>query len=317
MRSVRTSTHAWSLLLVGFVTALLGPSIIGAAWAQQAPTATADSARGFQYELAGQLSGTQSAFKDWQEGGLNTLSFSVGVNGTAEREAGRWTQRHDLRLGFGLLRTEADEDGEPIRKSEDQIRLESNLRYAGDGFFRLFEPTISARLRTQFAKGFDYTDNPFPTGSPSAGQDPPVQISEFFAPAFLTQTLGLTYAPREWYTLSLSAASKQTVVREEALGTLYDVDPGKRARVEAGAELAGTFDREIAENIRYRSSANVFLSVGQIEEPPDVVWENYITMKVNSWLTTNLEVTALFDKNTSDAIQLKEVLSLGVSVDLI
>jgi hypothetical protein len=40
-------------------------------------------------------------------------------------------------------------------------------------------------------------------------------------------------------------------------------------------------------------------------------------MQVNSWLTTNLEVTALFDENTTDAIQLKEVLSLGVTVDLI
>lgn len=285
--------------------------------AQSTSSAAADSAEQFQYELAGQFSGTQSAFKDWQEGGLNSLSFTVGVNGTAEQSSGRWTQRHDLRLGFGLLTSEADDEDAPIRKSEDQIRAESDLRYAGDGFFRRFEPTISARLRTQFAKGFDYTDNPFPEGHPFAGQEPPVQTSEFFAPAFLTQTLGLTYAPKEWYTVRLSAASKQTIVQDEQLGTLYDIDPGEKIRVEGGAELAGTIDREIASNIRYKSSANVFLSVGQLEEPPDLIWENYFIMKVNSWLTTNLEVTALFDENTTDAVQLKEVLSLGVTVDLI
>jgi len=98
---------------------------------------------------------------------------------------------------------------------------------------------------------------------------------------------------------------------------LYDIDPDERARVEVGAELAGTVDREIAANVRYKSSATVFFSAGQIEKPPDVVWENYFTMKINDWLTTNLEVTAMFDENTSDAIQLKEVLSLGISIDLI
>ncbi len=309
-------SHAPLLLATSLALALLGAFVPETACAQPDSPA-ADSGQGFQYQLTGQLSGTQSAFKDWQEGGLNSLSFTVGVNGTAEREAGRWTQRHDLRLGFGLLTTEADEEDEPIRKSEDQIRLESNLRYAGDGFFRRFEPTISGRLRTQFAKGFDYTDNPFPAGDPFAEQEPPVQTSDFFAPAFLTQTLGLTYAPKEWYTLQFSAASKQTVVWDQRLGVLYDINPGERARVEVGAEIAGTIDREIASNIRYKSSATVFFSAGQIEEPPDVVWENYFIMQVNSWLTTNLEVTALFDENTTDAIQLKEVLSLGVSLDLI
>jgi len=316
MQFFRASYYASFSLAAGALLALLGAFVPGTVWAQPESPA-ADSGQGFQYEVVGQFSGTQSAFKDWQEGGLNSLSFTVGANGTVERESGRWTQRHELRLGFGLLTTEADEEGEPIRKSEDRIRVESNSRYAGDGFLRRFEPTISGRLRTQFAKGFDYTENTFPAGHPFAGREPPVQTSEFFAPAFLTQTLGLTYAPKEWYTVRLGAASKQTIVRDEQLGVLYDIDPDERARVEVGAELAGTVDREIAANVRYKSSATVFFSAGQIEKPPDVVWENYFTMKINDWLTTNLEVTAMFDENTSDAIQLKEVLSLGISIDLI
>lgn len=87
--------------------------------------------------------------------------------------------------------------------------------------------------------------------------------------------------------------------------------------MEVGAELGATVDRQIAPNVRYESSANVFLSVDQIEEPPDARWENYITMRVNSWLTTNLEFVALFDQNISDAIQLKEVLSVGVTVNFL
>jgi hypothetical protein len=40
-------------------------------------------------------------------------------------------------------------------------------------------------------------------------------------------------------------------------------------------------------------------------------------MKVNDWLSTNLEFVALYDQNTVDAIQLKEVLSVGVSFALL
>lgn len=292
-------------------------SLLGLGPASAQSDADPDTTEGWQYEMSSKLSGTQAAYKDWQGGGLNSLSFTTSVDGTAEKQVGRWAQRHDLRLAFGLITSEADEEGEPLRKADDQIRAESNLRYTGTGFFRHFKPTISARLRTQFARGFDYTDNPFPAGHPFAGQDPPVQTSEFFAPAFLTQTLGLTYAPRDWYTVRLSAASKQTIVRDLRLGELYDIDPGEQSRVEAGAEIAATLDREIAKNVRYKSSAIVFFSVNQLENPPDVLWENYFTMRVNSWLTANLEVVALFDENTSDALQLKEVLSLGVTIDLI
>lgn len=303
----------WSLFGVVLVVFVLVPSVSLA----QTEEAVPDSVDSWTYDLAGKFSGSQAAYKDWQEGGLNTLSFTTSVSGTAQRTSNAWTQTHELRLAFGLLKSEDDEADEPVRKSTDLIRAESNLRYRGSGFFRLFKPTISARLRTQFAKGFDYTQNPFPDDHPFGGDEPPVQTSEFLAPAFVTQTLGLTYNPKEWYTVRLSAASKQTVVRDEDLRILYDVDPGKHARVEAGAELAATFDREIAPNVRYKSNANVFFSFNQTEDPPDVLWENYITMQVNSWLTTDLEFVALFDKNTTDAIQIKEVLSVGVTFVLI
>lgn len=312
---LRSLSSAITAFLVIAASGLLGP---GLARAQSEPSKEkADSTYGFQYELSGQFSGTQAAYRAWQEGGLNTLSFTSTVDGAAEREKERWWQRHQFRLSFGIITSEADEADEPIRKTDDQIQAKSNFRYTGTGFFHHFKPTLSARLRTQFAKGFDYSENPYPTDHPFAGREAPVPTSAFFAPAVFVETVGLTYAPKDWYSLSLGAASKQTVVRKRNLRVLYDVDRDKTARVEVGAELGATVDRQIAENVRYESSATVFLSVSQIEEPPDARWENYITMKVNNWLTTNLEFVALFDQNTSDAIQLKEVLSVGVTVDFL
>jgi hypothetical protein len=292
----------------------LGPAH---AHAQSSASAPAPDTSQFEYELSGRFSGTQNAYRNWQEGGLNTLSFSTTLDGAARNQAGRWQQQHALRLSFGLLTTEADNGDDRIRKTDDLVRLESNLRYTGSGFFRRFKPSISARVRTQFAKGFDYSQNPFPAGHPRADREAPVQTSSFLAPGTFVQTLGLTYSPKDWYTVSLSAATKQTVVRTQNLRVLYDVDRDRFARTEGGAEIGATIDREIAKDIRYQSNATVFFSVGQIEDPPDALWENFITMRVNSWLTTNLEFVALFNQNTSDAIQLKEVLSVGVTVDFI
>ena len=307
-----------SVLTAVLLIAASGLLDSGLARAQSEPSEEkADSTHGFQYELSGRFSGTQAAYRAWQEGGLSTLSFASTVDGAAEREKDRWWQRHELRLSFGLITSEADEADEPIRKTEDQIQAKSRSLYTGTGFFRHFKPTLSARFRTQFANGFDYSENPYPTGHPFADREAPVITSAFFAPAVFVETMGLTYAPKDWYSLSLGAASKQTVIRRRNLRVLYGVAPNKSARVEVGAELGATVDRQIAKNVHYESSATVFLSVGQIEEPPDARWENYITMNVNSWLTTNLEFTALFDQNISDAIQLKEVLSVGVNVDFI
>lgn len=48
-----------------------------------------------------------------------------------------------------------------------------------------------------------------------------------------------------------------------------------------------------------------------------MIWENLVTMQVNSWLGVDLEVTTLYDDDVSRALQLKEVLSLGITLALI
>jgi hypothetical protein len=206
-----------------------------------------------------------------------------------------------MRLAIGYI----NQEGREIRKSEDRIRLQANLQYNGDDFFRRFSPTIAADLRTQFASGFDYSE------------DPPVETSAFFAPATLTQSLGLTYDPYESLSLRLGVASKQTIVTEEDFRAFYGVDEDNLIRAEVGGQFSAALDQRLSENIRYQSQLDAFLAVNQLENPPDVIWENTINMEVNNWITTDLEFVALFDEDTTDAIQLKEVISVGVSLTIL
>lgn len=275
----------------------------------------------WQYDATARLNASQAAYKDWEEGaGNGSLSLATSLRGQASRRGENWIQAHGLQLALGIINQE-NSQGRNLRKSEDQIFWNSSLRYEGNQFFRVFNPTIAAELRTQFAKGFDYSSNPFegevPDGDPRLSRERPVQTSAFFSPAFITESLGLTYEPFTNVTMRLGAASKQTIVLEEDFRVLYGVADANRARVEAGAEFASSIDRNLTENIRYRSQLNVFLSFNQLENPPDARWENTINLKVNDWLSTDLQFVALYDQDITRAIQLKETISIGLSFTLL
>lgn len=266
--------------------------------------------------LTGKLSASQAAYKDWQEGGLNSLSFTTMLDGATERKGKNWAQSYEMRLVLGFL----NQEGRELRKSEDLIRLHSNLQFQGEGFFKRFNPTLAVNLRTQFASGFSYSSNPYEDvdyDHPRAGQDPPVQTSSFFAPATVTESIGLTYEPFEQLSLLLGLASKQTFVLERDFRVLYGLDREEMVRTEGGGQFASSFDQNFTENIRYRSQLDLFFAANQLDNPPDMIWENVVNLEVNSWLSTDLEFVALYDKDTTSAIQIKEVISVGVSFRLL
>jgi hypothetical protein len=98
--------------------------------------------------------------------------------------------------------------------------------------------------------------------------------------------------------------------------TLYGLDRNQAVRTEAGGQFASNLDYDITENIRYRSQLNVFFALNQLDDPPDVTWENVINLQVNSWLSTDLQFVALYDEDTVRSIQMKEVISVGVTFTL-
>lgn len=260
--------------------------------------------------LGGKLSAAQSAYSNWTEGGINTFAFTTGLSGAAEREGDLWVQTYEARLAFGLVKQDTLE----LRKADDVIRLAAALQYTGGGrFFDTFRPTLAAEARTQFAAGFNYDEVPGELERPGAAQEPPVQVAAFLAPGTFTETLGLTYDPADWFTQRLGLSSKQTLVRLRRLRALYGVDPESAVRLEAGLSSMTTVDREILENVRLTSTLGLFAAFNQIGEP-DVTWENVLNMQVNRFLSVDLSTTVLYDRDVSEALQLKEVLSLGVTV---
>ena len=267
-------------------------------------------AEGWRSVLTGQLAFSQAAYSNWQEGGLDALAFTAGTNGRFERLLGRFQQTHAARLAFGVVK----QDTLDLRKAVDVIRYAFDLQYTGTGVFR---PTFATEIRTQFAPGYDYDPTPedYPTLAELIVPGRELKVSDFFAPAVWTQSLGVTYDPDRWYTVRFGFGVKETIVLIDRLQPVYGNNPGETVRVQAGLEALAEANRELFENVLWTSRLGLFQAFNQIgDDAPDVVFENLLQLKVNDWLSTNLEVVTLYDKDTIDEIQLKEVLSLGVAI---
>ena len=258
----------------------------------------------WQSDLQGKLIASQAGYQNWTEGGINSLASAASLTGKFVRTGLRWNHTYESRLAIGVVK----QDTLDLRKAEDVIRLDGAMSYTGHGFFKQFNPTAALNIRTQFAPGFNYEKNPFGDDRP-----PPVKVSDFFSPAVLTQSLGLTYDSEWGFKQRIGAAAKETIILIPRLREIYGQDADESVRFQLGLESLTDIDREIFRNVRLKSGLRLFAAFNQ-EELPDMLWENLVVMRVNEWLSADFEFVTLFDRDVSKDIQMREALSLGISV---
>lgn len=294
--------------LLALVLLLLTTLVINAPLFAQENSSKVDStANMWKPEVVGKLAGSQAGFQNWAEGGVNTLVFTVGIDGKAERQSSNWKQKITSKLSFGLVK----QDTLAFRKAEDLIRITATFGYTGKGFLDKLRPTIAFQARTQFAPGFNFEKNPF-----GDGRKPPVKVSDFMSPGTFTQSIGLAYQVRPWISQRLGIGGKETVVMLKDLRTLYTLNRDETVRLEIGLEAFTDIDKEIFKNVFLKSTLGLFAAFNK-PESPDFIWENVLNMKVNSWLQVNFEWSALYDSDISSKAQLKEVFSVGISYHII
>ncbi len=283
--------------------------VSGSAGAQDADTLRA--ADGWRSSLVASLTGNQASFSNWQEGGVSALAATGEVDGAFDRVVGSVLTTQELRLALGVLR----QDTLALRKALDVARYAVTAELASD---RPFRPAVSATARTQFAPGYDYapTAADYPSLVVVPGQE--LKVSDAFAPLVLSQTAGVAYRPGNGFVGRVGLGLKETVVAIERLRPVYGNALDESVRVEAGLDAELTLERPLVENVRLRSRLAAFQGFGQIgSEAPDVLFENGLVLKVNDLLNVRLEAAALYDADVSADVQLREVLSVGLSLGLL
>lgn len=272
---------------------------------------------------------SEVAFVNWNAGGNNAVS-GLGFLQFKRNYKFRyfqWDNNLDLRYGLNA------QEGKELRKTEDVIRLNSNLGYRRDTISNWYY-SVQVNFNTQFSNGYKYPNTDTP-------------ISRFMAPGYFFAGAGTSYiSQNQKFNLYLSPATqKATFVLDQRLAdngafgvrrAIRDADgniiiQGENSFIEFGFLITNNYDWQVTENINVRSRLNLYTdylaSFGNI----DVDWELNIRLRVNKYIQTTIGTHLIYDDdilfdvvrdasgNITDAgsqrIQFKQTLGVGVAYD--
>lgn len=262
-----------------------------------------DTLQGWEQTWVANLNGSQAAYSNWSEGGVNTVSGAASTVFTRMYRKDQYAFGFRTNLRYGQSRVDGD-----TRKSDDliSIRLRSTYDLQEDSKVATYG---AIQFRTQFADGYDYGAKLDPVGEDSL-------ISGFFAPAYLTEGAGLEYNANPKLQLEAGLALKQTFISDGDLSPNYGLPQGDTFRSEGGFTTGISFQTPVAENIQYSSNLDTFTSFTNPVSETDVFWANELVGKINSIISASFQYEMRYDNDFSSEVQIKQVLSAGISVNL-
>jgi hypothetical protein len=288
---IRSSTPA--ALLPVFAAALSFCALT--AHAQTAPAPADSVTYGWKRQCNGMLNLSQAYYDNWSKGGTDALAYEWNLNGSAllDQEHFQWESKAKAIYGRTKIGSLAS------RKSSDQFDFESIYTYK---LATIVNPFAAVTAETQFMPGYAYP-----------GDTARVQISDFFDPAYFTETIGVGVTPYKGLKERLGATMKQTVS-----GTYGFADDKETAgevedfKQEYGITSVTEYGLELMENIKGSTRLELFANFKGADEI-DARWASQITAKVNSLVNVNFEYELLYDKDLSESYQTREGLSVGIS----
>jgi len=259
-----------------------------------------DSARayGWNHKIVTGVNLTQVSYKDWAQGGQSSLAYTLWLNGSSIQDMEMTNWSNSYKFAFGQARL----SDQGLRKTDDEIFLESFLIYK---LWTYINPYAALTVRTQFAKGFEY-----PGGRDST-------VSQFFDPAYITQSVGAAYKPIPGVVTRLGFAVRE-VVTSKFNG--YSDDPAtariEKIKVNGGMESVTNVEWDFAENMQFKSTLELFAPFKTFNEVV-VRSDNTISAKVNEYINVGLNVLLVNDVTVSRRTQIKQVLAIGFSYTLL
>jgi hypothetical protein len=240
---------------------------------------------------------TQSSYTNWTRGGEN--SFAWTLNNDEQfiyyQKTIEWV--NGIKTAFGHARVSS----QGFRKTEDRIEFESLI---SKRYKRFLSPFFSIFVQTQLAPGYNYfIEN-------STQEEKRTEISNFWDPAYLFQSIGLRILPIQGLNLRLGFAAKEVMSRKYRQ---YSED--KWAIFRAGMEFVANLNKEILPQTRIKSDMRLFSSFSNFNEI-QMVWDSQLILKFNKIFSANVRTLIYYEPNISTGIQLKEILGIGISYSI-
>lgn len=271
-----------------------------------------DTLAGWDYGWVAGLNGAQSSYSNWAQGGVNTIAISGNSTFRAFFREGKFSYGFLLNTRFGKTKI----DGEGTRKTDDRLSIRNRFLYDlgnEDSHFSIYG---NLNFRTQFDRGFEYGED---------DGDPDILISNFFSPAYLTESVGLLYRPFETLSFEAGLGLQQTFVNDNSVLTgasveennRYGLPEGENFRNEAGINLGASYQRNISSNIVLSSTAETFTNLNKSLSSTDLYFSNEFIGNLNDFINTSLRFDIAYDDDFSDELQVRQSITVGISFILI
>ena len=248
------------------------------------------------------LNFNQSAFSsNYSAGGVTAVALGSNFDFKAEYNKTPIDYTTELNLLYGISKNK----GQGARKTNDRIFFDNKLSSQVSKHWSFFG---SLTFESQFDKGFQY----------GSGGSPNLLISNFMAPGYLTESLGLEYKPNKFFDLRLGAASaRQTFVSDTTIwhnvSGNYGVTPGQTFHNDLATQVVMTFDKDIMKNIHFNARYALFVpyerGFAAITHRVDAT----MVAKVNKMINVTINGTLLYDTTTgTKQAQGTEGMALGI-----
>jgi len=255
------------------------------------------------------LTFNQAALSNWSAGGdKSAISLSSLLSIYAFYLKGKNSWDNSLDLAYGFVNTTSLGN----RKSDDRIDLVSKYGYdLGKKWF------LSAlfNFRSQFSAGYNYPNN-----------NTKVLTSNFLAPAYIIQSVGMDYKPNDAFSLFLSpATAREVIVNNDSLAAVeaFGVDSGKKFRFEFGAFASINYTANLSKTAVYKTKLDLYSNYLHNPQNVSIYWTNILAAKVTRLISMDLSVDMIYDNDIKSVKadgtaggplpQIKEVMGIGMS----
>ena len=238
----------------------------------------------------------QSAYnKQWLGGGTSNVAGNFGLNYDFNYKKDDIVWDNKFILAYGLTKIKG---GDKPAKTDDRLELNSlwGKKAKGQWYYSMF-----FNFKTQMDTGLDKNDE---------------KISHFFSPAYFQLGPGMLWKKSNNLSVNFSPATSKLIIVHPHLTKFrssFGVLQGDSSRFEFGSSISGYYKFNIMTNVSVENRLNLYSNYLDNPQNVDVDYQMNVIMKINKYLSANVAVQAIYDDNSVQAVQVRELFGLGVN----
>jgi hypothetical protein len=143
-----------------------------------------------------------------------------------------------------------------------------------------------------------------------------LKISNLFSPAYFQLGPGILWKKSNKLSINFSPATSKLILVHNHftdLGPSFGVLQGDNSRFEFGASISAYYKFSVMANVSIENRLNLYSNYLDDPQNVDIDYQMNVVMRINKYLTANVALQTIYDDNSVQAVQVREVFGIGVN----